>query len=172
MQGAHALVRRPPGGPDLPPSAPAAAVLGATVGALVRLVGVRVLVVDDDADARDLRCVLVTMAGGTALCVESVARALEAVLHSFDPDVVVTDYCMPGADGTDLIREFRKLPSTRAVQVPILIVSGLCEEGWRLRVLAAGAAGVLTKPFDPADLIASVAAAVAGNRGGLRTLPS
>jgi DNA-binding response OmpR family regulator len=125
-----------------------------------------VLVVEDDADSRDLICSLLELAGATVLCVVSVAEAMDGVYHSFDPDIVLTDYSMPDADGLDLIREFRKAPSTRAVAVPILVLSGHSEEHWRARALEAGAADLLTKPFDPSVLIARIAAAVASGRSG------
>jgi CheY-like chemotaxis protein len=125
-----------------------------------------VLVVDDDIDARELICALLEMAGATVLCVESVAQAMDGVYHSFDPDVVLTDFSMPDADGLDFIREFRQVPSTRAVVVPILLVSGHSGAGWRAKALEAGAADLITKPFEPALLIARLAAAVATGRNG------
>jgi CheY-like chemotaxis protein len=125
-----------------------------------------VLVVEDDADSRDLICAILRMAGATLLCVESVAQAMEGVYHAFDPDVVLTDFSMPDADGLDLIREFRKAPSTRAVPVPVLVLSGHSEDHWRARAIAAGAADLLIKPFDPAGLVARVAEAVAAGRHG------
>ena len=134
--------------------------LGAAVRGRARLAGVRVLVVEDEEDSRDLVCALLDGAGATVLCVGSVAEAMEGVYESFDPDVVLTDFSMPTADGFDLIREFRKAPSTRAMTVPILILSGHTEEDWRARARAAGAADVLAKPFDPAFLIARIAEAV------------
>ena len=130
---------------------------------VARLAGARVLVVDDDDDSRELTCALLEMAGATVLCVRSVAQALSGV-HAFDPDVVVTDFAMPGADGLDLIREFRTGASTRMASVPILVLSGYGEGLWRARALAAGAADVLTKPFPPVRLIARIAAAVAAPR--------
>ena len=133
---------------------------------LARLLGARVLVVEDNEDARHVICALLEMAGATVLCVGSVAQAMDGVYHSFDPDVVLTDLAMPDADGFDLIREFRKAPSTRAVAVPILVLSGHSEDHWRARALAAGAADLLAKPFDPASLIARIAAAVASGRRG------
>jgi DNA-binding response OmpR family regulator len=148
------------------PEGPAPGLFGRPPGAVARLAGARVLVVDDDDDARELICALLKMAGATVMCVASVAQAMYGVYHSFDPDVVVTDFAMPGADGVDLIREFRNAPSTRAVAVPILILSGHSEGHWRARALEAGAAEVLSKPFDPALLISRIAAAVAPGRNG------
>jgi CheY-like chemotaxis protein len=125
-----------------------------------------VLVVEDDDDSREIISTLLERAGATVLCVPSVAEAMSGVYDAFDPDVVLTDFAMPDANGLDLIRAFRKLPSTRTVAVPILVLSGHCEGPWRARALAAGAAEVLTKPFDPALLITRVAAAAAPGRSG------
>jgi DNA-binding response OmpR family regulator len=125
-----------------------------------------VLIVEDDVDAREFICAILRMAGATVLCVGSVLEAMEGVYRSFDPDVVVTDYSMPDADGFALIRAFRKAPSSRAIAVPILILSGHSEENWHARAIAAGAADVLIKPFEPAFLIDRIAAAVAPGRSG------
>lgn len=123
------------------------------------LAGARVLVVEDDDDSRELIRVLLEMAGARVLCVGSVAQAMDGLHHAFDPDVVVTDFSMPGADGLDLIRRFRMEPTYRAVPVPVFILSGHSEDHWRARALAAGAEDVLGKPVDPSFLIARVAAA-------------
>ena len=165
MSGARPPCPRPPKGPKGPPSVRlGTAVFGQPVEALACLADARVMVVEDDDDSRELICGLLRMAGATVLCVESVAQAMEGVGHSFDPDVVLTDFSMPDADGLDLIREFRKVPSTRAVAVPILVLSGHSGGNWRGRALAAGAADWLTKPFEPDVLIARIAAAVALGR--------
>jgi DNA-binding response OmpR family regulator len=139
-------------------------VLGGSGRALARLDGARVLVVEDDPDSRELIGNLLEMAGATVLCAESVAQAMDSECRSFDPDVVLTDFAMPGADGFDLIREFRKAPCARAVAVTILILSGRTEDSWRAQALAAGAADVLTKPIDPARLVARILAAVESGR--------
>ena len=160
MQDAHFVLRPKEGRRAFSPGVPVAR-LPARPAALPSLAGARVLAVEDDADCRELICDILTSAGATVFCAESVAQAMEGVYHSFDPDVVLTDYCMPGATGLDLIREFRKAPSSRAIAVPILMLSGNSEGTWRARALEAGATDVLIKPFDPALLIARIAAAVA-----------
>ena len=157
----------PPKGPHTPlPKDLAATPFGlpVAVGEPARLAGVRVLVVEDDADSRELICAILEAAGAKVLCTESVAQAMDGVYHSFDPDIVLTDFSMPNADGLDLIREFRKAPSTRAVAVPVLVLSAHSEEHWRTRALEAGAAALLIKPFHPATLVAQIAAAVASSR--------
>ena len=161
MHGDRPTVLHPQKGPDVPPPVgPTLAVLSGRVRAPASLAGFRVLVVEDDDDSRELICRVLEMAGAKVLCVESVAKAMDGVFHSFDPDVVLTDFSMPDAGGLDLIREFRKAPSTRAIAVPILILSGHTGDPWRARAFAAGAADVLAKPFDPALLVARIAAAV------------
>jgi sigma-B regulation protein RsbU (phosphoserine phosphatase) len=135
-------------------------------GARAGLAGARILIVEDDKDCRELIRTFLERAGATVLCVDSVAAAMDCVYRSFDPDVVLTDYSMPVANGLELIRQFRSVPSSRAIAVPILVISGHSEENWRARSLAAGAADLLTKPFDPAVLVTRIAAAVAPGRSG------
>ena len=155
--------------PTKKPSSPAltaATLLDRPAGARAGLAGARVLIVEDDEDCRELIRTFLERAGATVRCVDSVAAAMDCVYRSFDPDVVLTDYSMPVANGLDLIRQFRRAPSSRAIAVPILVISGHSEENWRARSLAAGAADLLTKPFDPAVLVTRIAAAVAPGRSG------
>ncbi len=155
--------------PTKKPSSPAltaATLLGRPAGARAGLAGARVLIVEDDQDCRELIRTFLERAGATVRCVDSVAAAMDCVYRSFDPDVVLTDYSMPVANGLELIRQFRRAPSSRAIAVPILVISGQSDENWRARSLAAGAADLLTKPFDPAVLVTRIAAAVAPGRSG------
>jgi CheY-like chemotaxis protein len=139
--------------PAKKPSAPAlsaASLLDRPAGARAGLAGARILVVEDDKDCREPICTFLERAGATVRSVDSVAAAMDSVYRSFDPDLVLTDYAMPVPNGLELIRQFRKAPSSRAIAVPILVISGRSDENSRARSLAAGAADLLTKPFDPA----------------------
>jgi sigma-B regulation protein RsbU (phosphoserine phosphatase) len=140
--------------------------LGRAPGARSGLAGARILVVEDDKECRELIRTFLERASAKVFCVDSVAAAMDCVYRSFDPDVVLTDYSMPVSNGLEFIRQFRKAPSSRAIAVPILVISGHSEENWRERSLAAGASDLLTKPFDPVVLIARIAAAVAAGRSG------
>src|SRR2546427_757876 len=99
MPGDRPPVLHPQKAPKAPPpGGPTPAEFVARMGALARLAGARVLVVEDDDDGRELIYALIKMAGATVLCVKSVAQAMDGVNHSFDPDVVLTDSSMPGPD--------------------------------------------------------------------------
>ena len=167
MKKPPALVLPPPSTTKTStPALSAAALLGRASGSRSGLAGARVLVVEDDKECRELIRVFLERAAATVFCVDSVAAAMDCVYRSFDPDAVVTGYSMPVANGLELIRQFRKAPSSRAIAVPIIVISGHTRENWRARSLAAGAADLLTKPFDPAVLITRIAAAVAPGRSG------
>jgi sigma-B regulation protein RsbU (phosphoserine phosphatase) len=156
----------PPAKKPSRPALSAATLLGRAPGANSGLAGARILVVEDDKDCRELVRMFLERAAATVFCVDSVAAGMDCVYRSFDPDVVLTDYSMPVANGLEFIRQFRKAPSSRAIAVPVLVISGHSEENWRARSLAAGAADLLTKPFDPVVLITRIAAAVAAGRSG------
>jgi CheY-like chemotaxis protein len=110
----------------------------------------RVLVVDDDADARLMFRLILESAG---YLVEEAQNGLAALilLRDMPPDVVVTDMVMPRMDGQELIRRIRI--DDKVAKVSILAVTGHPEA----RELAAGADAVLDKPFDRARLIEMVA---------------
>ena len=123
------------------------------------LAGVRVLAVEDDQDTRDLICLILEQQGATVRCVSSVAEAL-AGIDAFDPDLILTDMSMPDADGFELLREFRKLGSTRDTPIPVVILSGNSESDYRERCERAGFFELLTKPVDPKMLVSRLEAAL------------
>jgi PAS domain S-box-containing protein len=119
------------------------------------LKGLRVLVVDDEADARDLVSLVLEQAGSRVERAGSVAVALET-LERLWPDIIVTDIAMPGADGYELIARVRKLEPHRERGVPIMAVTAYAAKEDRNRALAAGFEAYLVKPVDRLDLVRTV----------------
>jgi PAS domain S-box-containing protein len=121
------------------------------------LAGIRVLVVDDEHDARQLlRRVLLGCQAEVALA-GSPMEAIELV-ETFKPDVLVSDVGMPEQDGYDLIRQVRELRSGRELPAAALTAFARAED--RRRALLAGFQTHVAKPVDPARLIAVVATLV------------
>jgi len=128
------------------------------------LAGVRVLVVEDEPDARALLRRLLEGAGAVVVAAGSVAEAL-AEFDRGRPDVVVSDIGMSGRDGFDLIRAIRALEPARGGRTPAAALSAFAQPEDRRRALLSGFQTHIAKPVDPADLIA-VVASLAGRTGG------
>jgi signal transduction histidine kinase/DNA-binding response OmpR family regulator len=121
--------------------------------------GLKILVVDDDADTRDLVTTILTRCGSEVRCSESAADALVA-FQEWSPDLLVSDIGMPQEDGYGLIRRLRKLKSRRAKQIPALALTAYATDEDRTLALAAGFQMHLTKPIEPESLVSSIAAAL------------
>jgi PAS domain S-box-containing protein len=121
----------------------------------IRLGGLRVLVVDDEADARRLLVKVLGEAGGIVTAVGSVAEAL-AVLSVSNPQVLLSDIAMPDQDGYDLIRQVRAAGYS-AKELPAVALTAFAHKDDRLRVLGAGFQVHIPKPIDPHELIALTA---------------
>ena len=132
-------------------------------GAMVRLDGVRVLVVDDELDARE---VLGTILGAVGAVIELAASATEAMerLASFGPDVLVSDVGMPGDDGYALIGRVRGSAS-RFARVPALALTAYASPEDARHAVLAGFDAHLSKPVEPAMLTA-VVSRLFGKEGG------
>jgi PAS domain S-box-containing protein len=125
--------------------------------------GVKVLVVDDEPDARllvkrlleDCRAVVVTA-----------ATATEAVglVESEQPEVLVSDIGIPGEDGYSLIRRVRALPPERGGNVPAIALTAYARAEDRVRAMMSGFQQHVAKPVEPAELVA-VVAILAGRAG-------
>ena len=119
----------------------------------------KVLVVDDEADIRRIaRLGLSRLGGCDVVEASSGSEALEQARRS-RPDVILLDVMMPGQDGPATLKALRADPETEAVPVVFLTAKAMPSEVARLTAL--GAAGVLTKPFDPRTLAEQVRARVA-----------
>jgi CheY-like chemotaxis protein len=121
--------------------------------------GLKILVVDDDPDTRDLVTTILTRCGSEVHCSESAAEALKA-FHEFSPDLLLSDIGMPEEDGYGLIRKLRKLKSKRAKQIPALALTAYATDEDRSLALSAGFQMHLSKPIEPENLVSSIAAAL------------
>src|SRR5215813_6211855 len=120
------------------------------------LVGLRVLVVDDDADVRELFAVALTACGADVTTTDN-ARDAIALATRMRPHVIVSDIAMVGDDGYWLVRELKRLPREILEDVPVVAATAYGREHPRSRVLAAGFAEHLQKPVDPAHLCQLIA---------------
>ncbi|HVG09717.1 MAG TPA: response regulator [Thermoanaerobaculia bacterium] len=121
------------------------------------LTGLRVLVMDDEADTRDLLVTALEQCGAQVTAVPSVPDAL-ASLDRVLPDVLLSDIGVPGEDGYSLIRKLRLRSAELGGNLPAAAVTAYARSEDRIRALAAGFQAHLAKPIDPAELVATIAA--------------
>lgn len=123
------------------------------------LSGVRVLVVDDEADAREVLAAMLQRCSADVRVAASVAEAL-AIIPKWRPDVLVSDIGMPGEDGYMLIRKLRSLPLAQGGQIPALALTAHAGAQDRQLALASGYQNHLAKPIKGPDLSAAVVSLV------------
>jgi signal transduction histidine kinase/ActR/RegA family two-component response regulator len=124
--------------------------------ALPDLTGVRVLIVDDEPDAREMMACALATCGTTVLTAGSSQEAL-AALEQSEVDVLLADIGMPVEDGFTLIKKVRTLPSRRSAAVPAAAVTAYARDDQRQQALAAGFQLHIAKPVDPPQLAHAVA---------------
>jgi CheY-like chemotaxis protein/two-component sensor histidine kinase len=122
--------------------------------------GIRVLVVDDDADAREIIMRTVTDAGAAVTAVGSSAEALDALRAGVAIDVIIADIGMPGVDGFAFLRELRSLPAEHGGELPAVAVTAYATAHDRVRALQEGFVAHVGKPFSPLTLVSTIARAV------------
>jgi signal transduction histidine kinase/DNA-binding response OmpR family regulator len=147
-------VRRAPGPSSVRPRREVLAI--AHNGAEVRLDNVRVLVVDDEEDARSLVREVLSAEGAVVELAASADEALERV-NLFKPDVLVTDIGMPRTDGYAFIRLLRALPPEQGGAIPAIALTAYARAEDRERAERAGFQMHVSKPVDPLDLVWRVA---------------
>jgi len=123
---------------------------------LINLTGRRILVVDDEADARDLLREILSQAGAEVAVVACADEALET-LRRWRPDVLVSDIGMPGDDGYVLIRKVRALRPEEGGHVRALALTAYARSEDRALALEAGFHTHIAKPVDPLELTALIA---------------
>ena len=135
-------------------SIPPSLVTGAHFALRATLPGVRVLVVDDNDDARDLMTVALSMQGATVVAVASAAEARSAIERE-RPDVLISDVGMPGEDGYSLMGWVRRAPELATT--PAIALTGYAGLDAQARAEQAGFNAHLTKPVDLESLAQQVA---------------
>jgi CheY-like chemotaxis protein len=120
------------------------------------LVGLRVLVVDDDQDTLEVMKQLLEQAGAVVTAVDGAEAAFQQLAEEI-PDVLVSDIAMPGQDGYALIRRVRQLVPERGGLVPAAALTAFAHSEHRQEALLAGYQLFLTKPVEPVELTEAVA---------------
>ena len=128
------------------------------------LTGIRVLVAEDDDDARLLIEKVLETEGASVKTVSSAREALD-ILGRERVDVLLSDIEMPGTDGYQLIKELRLRPSPQGGSVPAAALTAYARTEDRLRALRAGFQLHLAKPVQPAELV-TVVSSLAARRNG------
>src|SRR5215813_9019908 len=118
--------------------------------------GVRVLVVDDEHDTREVLSVMLSRYGTEVRAAGSVAEALE-VFRQWKPDVLVSDIGMPEEDGYALIEKIRALPQEDGGDAPAIALTAFAATQDKERALASGFQRHLAKPIEPVALAKNVA---------------
>lgn len=134
------------------PAPPNAAPDATTTGVRGVLEGLRIVIVDDDPDARELLATLLTQRTAEVFAGESAAEAFE-LLRRERPDVLVSDIAMPEEDGYMLIRRVRALSEEEGGRIPALAVTAYAGRADRTRALEAGFDGHFAKPIDIDSLV-------------------
>jgi PAS domain S-box-containing protein len=124
-----------------------------------RLDGLLILVVDDEADTRELLKEGLQYCGAKVSLAASAEEALDALV-STSPDVLISDIGMPGVDGYDLIRQVRGLPRDRGGNIPAIALTAYTRTEDRLQSLRAGYDMHVPKPVELAELVAVAATVV------------
>jgi CheY-like chemotaxis protein len=129
-----------------------------TLGAApsVRLDGLRVLVVDDEEDSRNMLRELLTAQGAQVRTAGSASEALD-LCRPFHPDILVSDIGMPLLDGYGLIRRLRALPPSEGGETPAIALTAYARLEDAQRAFTAGYQAHVAKPVDPSHLVNAIA---------------
>jgi PAS domain S-box-containing protein len=124
-----------------------------------RLDGLKVLIVDDEPDTRELLKMVLAQCGAEVKAARSVAEALEAMITDA-PDLLISDIGMPDEDGYELIRRVRELPIECGKRVPAIALTAYARVEDRMQALKAGYQMHVPKPVELAELVAVAASLV------------
>lgn len=127
------------------------------------LSGKKILVLDDDADMRELIGMILSDAGAKVFA-ENDAQSAFALLEAEPHDVAISDLAMPGEDGYAFARRVRSSGIEGVRRIPLVAMTAYARAEDRRRVLAAGFDRHVAKPIEPDELVEALAAVIAGPR--------
>jgi CheY-like chemotaxis protein len=116
------------------------------------LQGTKILIVEDDADSREMLTTVLTYQGANVVAAKTAFEGIE-MLQEFHPHVLVSDIGLPKEDGYDLIRKIRKLPTENGGGVPAIALTGYVSLQDRQTALFSGFEEHLPKPIDAERLV-------------------
>ena len=129
---------------------------GSRAAAGERLDGIRVLVIEDDADSRDLVAAVLAQSGAVTFTAASAGDGM-SMARRVRPDVLVCDLAMPDEDGLAVVRKLKSWAAEVGVTLPALALSAYARAEDRDRALTVGFDLYMTKPVEPSDLVRAVA---------------
>lgn len=126
-----------------------------------------ILIVDDEADARDMVSFMLQINGARVTTARSAVEALEVLKSVNDfqspPDVIISDIGMPNEDGYALIQKIRSLPTAQGSKIPAIALTAFNRPEDKRSALDAGFQIHLGKPIEPENLISAVCEVVKFN---------
>ena len=123
---------------------------------LPSLEGARILLVDDETDARELFTLMLNKSGAEVITAASGAEAF-SLLEKWRPDVILCDIGMPDEDGYSFIRRVRQLDEDRGGVIPAVAITAYASSKDRLQAITSGFQMHIAKPVERAELVAVVA---------------
>ena len=134
----------------------------------IDLHGLKIVVVDDEPDARELLCSLLTVYGAEVTQCGSALEALE-VIPAVGPQILVSDIGMPQMDGYALIKKLREFDADEGGQVPAIALTAYTRVEDRIRALSQGFQMFVPKPVEPSELVAAIKSLSGLNEDIMRT---
>jgi CheY-like chemotaxis protein len=130
--------------------------IGSPRRALAPLTGLRILLVDDEPDGRELLTLVLQQSGAEVTAVTSTEAAMDSIVR-WRPHILVSDIGLPGKDGFALIRQVRALRPEQGGATPAIALTAYASFDDRKRAAAAGFQLHVSKPVEPARLIQTIA---------------
>lgn len=140
------------------------------LGALPRIDGVRVLLVEDEIDNRNVLAAVLRHCGAEVECVGTAAAALE-LAPKWHADVIISDISLPDSDGCVLLTQLHALEAGSGRTTPALALTVLGRPNEQARIIEAGFEVFRQKPIDPVDLAHEVMRLAKGRATGAGMFP-